>query len=187
MLMIFTNSLTAFPEFSNYLRTSPGSVYLFLVAKRRKFTHIKALPTSPCSFTKPLLRNPHPLNSHYFIKKRYWIINISSVIIMVIFSGVCVFGSSILVPVDPQKCSLVWYTSKHGVAHNPMWHCRHLNFFLVSLFSAEHTRHRILVHCVSHRLLCLVSCLFRWLVDWGLSSLSCSENTKWRRVIDVGL
>jgi hypothetical protein len=35
---------------------------------------------------------------------------------MVIFSDICVPRFSILVSVDRQKCSLVWYTSKHGVA-----------------------------------------------------------------------
>ena len=39
------------------------------------------------------------------------------------------------------------------------------------LFSAEYTRHRILVHCISHCLLCLVSCLSSWLVDGA--SLPC--------------
>jgi hypothetical protein len=50
---------------------SPGSgSYFFLIlAKRRRYTHIKALPTSHCSFIKPLLENPHPLKTHYFIMK----------------------------------------------------------------------------------------------------------------------
>jgi hypothetical protein len=56
--------------------------------------------------------------------------NISSVITAVIFSYICVFCLSILVSAGPQKCSLVWYTPKHGVAHNSMLHSQHLNFVL---------------------------------------------------------
>jgi hypothetical protein len=36
---------------------------------------------------------------------------------------------------------------------------------LVSLFLMEHTQHRILLHCISQSLLCLVSSLGSWLVD----------------------
>jgi hypothetical protein len=59
-----------------------------------------------------------------------------------------VFHLSILVSVGPQNCSLVWYTSKHGVSHKPVLHSWHLNFVLFSLFLVEHTRHRILLHFI---------------------------------------
>ena len=64
------------------------------------------------------------------------------------------FRFSILVSVAPQKCSFVWYISKHGVAHNPILHSPHLTFVLFSLFLAEHARRRILLHCISQ---CLIS------------------------------
>jgi hypothetical protein len=60
----------------------------------------------------------------------------------------------------------IWcYSSKHGVACNPILHSQHLNFiyFLVSL--AKHTWHWILFHCISQCLLCLVSSLFGLPVD----------------------
>jgi hypothetical protein len=76
-----------------------------------------------------------------------------------------VFCFSIWVLADLQKCHLVWYTSKQGGAHNPSIHSRHLNFVLVSFFLAEHMRHQILLQHISQGLLCLVSTLFRWLVD----------------------
>jgi len=91
--------------------------------------------------------------------------NIISVISGVIFTDTFVFCLAILVSVDPQKCSLVWYTSKHGVANNPTLHYQHLNFVLVSLLLAVHTQHRILLHCLSQCLLCLVSRLFSLLMD----------------------
>jgi hypothetical protein len=51
----------------------------------------------------------------------------------------CVFRFSIVVSVGPQKYSLVWYTLKHGVAHNPVLPSRHLNFILVSfVFGGTH-------------------------------------------------
>ena len=62
------------------------------------------------------------------------------------------FRLSTLVSVGPQTCSLVWYASKRGVAHSPMLRSRHLNFVLVSLFLAEHTRQRAVVHCISQLL-----------------------------------
>ena len=43
-----------------------------------------------------------------------------------------------VVSVGPQKCCMLWYTSKDGVTHNPMLHSRHLIFVLVSLFLMEH-------------------------------------------------
>ena len=65
------------------------------------------------------------------------------------------FCFSILVSIGPHKFSLVWYTSKHGVEHNPPLHSRHFNFALVSLFLTAHTWHRIPLHCISQWLLCL--------------------------------
>lgn len=84
---------------------------------------------------------------------------------MIEFIDTCEFCFSSLVSADPQKCSLLWYTLKHRVAHNLMLHSHHLNFVVVSLFLTEHTWHRILSHCISRCVLCLVSCLFRWLVE----------------------
>ena len=80
--VIFSNSLSIFPAVMNYLQMSPGSCsYVFLIlAKWSRYTHIKTLPTSHCSFTKPLLGNPHPLKPHYFIMKML-LKNITSVII----------------------------------------------------------------------------------------------------------
>jgi hypothetical protein len=118
-LNFLTDSLTIFPEFTNYLhylRTSPGSVPPAHIGKVKQI-HTKALPISLCSFIKPLLWNLHPLLPHYFVKKML-LKNISSEISVVVLTGICVFHFSILVSVDPQKCSLAWYTSKHGVAHN---------------------------------------------------------------------
>ena len=83
--------------------------------------------------------------------------NISSVILILVFTDICAFCFSSLVPANPQKCSMVWYTSKHGVAHNPTLHSRSLNYVLVSLLLVLHTQHRILLHCFSQRLLCLVA------------------------------
>jgi len=79
---------------------------------------------------------------------------------MVIFTDICVFRFSILVSVDPQKCSLVWYTAKHGVAHNLILYSLYLNFVLVSLFLVKFTQHRIFLHCIYQFLLCLVSSHF---------------------------
>jgi len=84
---------------------------------------------------------------------------------MIIFTDVCVFRFSIWVLAYPQKCGMVWYTSKQGGANNLSLHSWHLNFVLVSLFLAEHMQHQILLQCISQGLLCLVSTLFRWLVD----------------------
>jgi len=143
--------------------------------------HTKALLASLYSFIKPLLENPHPLNPHYFIN-RLLLKNISSVISVVIFIHNCVFHFSILVSVGSQKCSLVWYTSKHGVAHNPTLHSLHLYFVLVSLFLVQHTWHWILLHCMSQYLLCHESSLFSWCMDgaclrlvaWGQGTLPSS-------------
>ena len=91
--------------------------------------------------------------------------NISSVITVLVFTDICVFCFSMLVSVNPQKCSLVWYTLKRGAAHNPTMHSRHMNLVHISLLLAVHTQHRILLHCLSQCLLCSVSRLFSWLVD----------------------
>ena len=109
--------------------------------------------------------------------------NISSVITVVIFAYNCVFCFCILVSVGSQKSSLVWCTLKHGVAHSPKLHSRHLYFVLVLLFMAERKRHRILLHCMSQCLLCLESRFLIQLVDetcllplavWGQGTLPAS-------------
>ena len=84
---------------------------------------------------------------------------------MVVFTDIRVFCFSILVSVDPQKCSLVWYTLKYWVAWNLILHSQHLNFIPVSLFLVENTWHPILLHCISQCLLCLVSSLLSKIVD----------------------
>jgi len=123
-----------------------------------------------------------PIHPHYFIKKML-MKNFISVITMVIFTYNCVFHFSILVSISCQKCSLVWYTTKHGVAHNPMFHSWHLYSVLVSLFLIEHTWHRIFLHCMSQCLLCLESSPCIWiaegacllcLVVWGRGTLPAS-------------
>jgi hypothetical protein len=63
---------------------------------------------------------------------------------VVIFTYNCMFCFSILVSIGSKKGSLVWCTSKLGVACNPMLHSQHLYFVLVTLFLVEHTQHRIL-------------------------------------------
>ena len=81
----------------------------------------------------------------YFIKKTLPK-SISSVISAVVLTDTCVFCFSILVSVDPQNCSLVWYISERAVAHKLFLHSWRLYFVLVSSFSAEHTQHQILLH-----------------------------------------
>jgi len=46
-----------FPAVTNYLQTYPGfgSYIFFILAKRSKYMHIKALLTSLCSLIKPLM------------------------------------------------------------------------------------------------------------------------------------
>jgi len=58
--------------------------------------------------------------------------NISSEISVVVLPDICVFHFSILVSVDTQKCSVVWYTSKQRMAHNLTLHPWHFSFVLVS-------------------------------------------------------
>jgi len=105
-----------------------------------------------------------PILPHYFSKKTLLRI-ISSIITVVVFSDICVFYFSILMSVDPQKYSLLWYTSIHGVACNPILHSQHLNLVLLSFFVAEHTGHQIFLRCRSQCLLFLVSSLSSWLMD----------------------
>ena len=112
------------------------------------------LHKAPCVKSTP----PNPLHPNYLIKKTL-LKNITSLITVVIFTDICVFCFSNLVPVDPQKCCLVWYTSKHGAAHNPILRSQCLNFVLVSLSVEEHTQHQILSHWINWCLLCRVSSL----------------------------
>jgi len=49
-------------------------------------------------------------------------------------TDILVFNYSILVSVDTQKYSFVWYTLEHWVAHNPMLHSWHLDLFLFLCF-----------------------------------------------------
>ena len=93
------------------------------------------------------------------------------------------FHFPILVSVGLWRCSLVWYTSKHGTAHNSMLKSWHLYFVHVSLFLAKRTWHWILLHCMSQCLLCLESSPFSWLMDsahllcfaiWGQGTLPTS-------------
>jgi len=64
--------------------------------------------------------------------------NTSSVISVVVFTDIRMTHSSILVPVDPLKQSLVRYTLKHQVAHNQKLHSQHLNFVSVSFWWKTH-------------------------------------------------
>ena len=65
--------------------------------------------------------------------------------------------------VGSQKCSLVWYTSKHGVAHNL---CYILDTCILILFLCFwQNTYKILLHCMSQCLLCLEPSLFSWLMD----------------------
>jgi hypothetical protein len=80
-----------------------------------------------------------------------------------------------LVLAGPWKCSLVWYTLKHGVAHNPMLHSGHLNFVLVDLFLSKHAQQPVSknsICCIMCQvclvcLSCLVVCI------WGTLPVSC--------------
>ena len=45
-------------------------------------------------------------------------------------TDILVFNFSILVSVDTQKCSFMFYTSKHGVAHNHIFNTWNLFLFL---------------------------------------------------------
>ena len=95
----------------------------------------------------------------------------------------CVFHFSILVSVDPQKCSLVQYASKHGVAHNLKLHSQHLNFVFV--FLAEYTApNALILHMPVSVVACVMSFQFAW--GWSLSSLACLQNAKVGNCTDMG-
>ena len=123
-----------------YTRNSPSDKPLFL----QKAPSGKSTPPSPPIFHQMMLLK-----------------NISSLILVIIFTYNCMFCFSILVSVGSQKCSLVWCTSKRGVACNPMLHSRHLYFVLVSLFLVEHTHST------------------EFSRGWGLSSSSCSLRSRY--------
>jgi hypothetical protein len=149
-----------FPEFTNYLQMSPGSVsYVFLVLAKWGLNEAYTTHIGPSNRSLFLHKAPsvksRSHSPHYFIKKML-LKSISSVISVVVRTDICVFCFSILVSVVPQKCSLVWYVSKRGVAHKLILHSRHLDFVLVSLCLAEHTRHQILIH--SYKPLSAVTC-----------------------------
>jgi len=78
-------------------------------------------------------------------------------------TDILVFNYCILVSVDTKKRSFVWYTSKHGVAHNPMLHSWHLNFVLVSLFFGRTRKALNFLHCTSQCLLCQVILVGLWM------------------------
>jgi len=123
-----------FPGFMYYLQKSPGSVsYFFLVLAKWSIYHTRRSLWQVClpSWT-PFCKIHTPFTPIYFVK-RTLLKNINSVISVRVFTDICVFHFSILVSVDPQKSSLVWYTSKHGVAHNLILHSQHFNFSLLSL------------------------------------------------------
>jgi len=72
-----------------------------------------------------------------------------------------------------SKWSLLSYSLKHGVAHNPVWRYGQLNFVPVSLFMAEHTWHLMLTLNKPASVVNFVECF--WVSHaWGLSSLYCS-------------
>ena len=97
---------------------SPSSHFHCLFPQSGKAKQIHTWRT----FDKFLFHNKPSLKStsfysHYFITKTP-LKNITSVTRMANFTYVCVHWFSILVSNGPQKCSLVWSTSKHRVAHN---------------------------------------------------------------------
>jgi hypothetical protein len=73
----------------------------------------------------------------------------------IVFTDICMFYFSILVSADPQKCSLVWCTSKHAAAHKPMLYSQHLNLILISLFVANTHGTKFFSTALSQCLLCL--------------------------------
>jgi hypothetical protein len=97
-----------------------------------------------------------------------------------------VFRFSILVSVAPQKCSFVWYISKHGVAHNPMLHSRHLTFVFFSVL-AEHTRHRILLHCISRCLISLIAIQASACLAYGMLLLGQAVDWTVELKIDISM
>ena len=95
---------------------------------------------------------------------------------MVIYADICVFLFSILVSDDPQQCSWVWFTSKHGITHNPMLHFWQMNYVLLSLWLAETAWHQIL-----HKPVSVVSCVTPAL-PWNLNNMrqhmTCTVSSK---------
>ena len=137
-------------------------------------THIGPLDKPLFLHTAPSVKSTTP-SPPYFIRKTL-LKNTS----LVIFTYICVFRFSILVSVAPQKCSFVWYILKHGIAHNPMLHSRHLTIVLFSLFLAEHTSPNSLtldvwflswwfkrLHCLAYRIL-LLGHAVDWTVEWKI-------------------
>ena len=61
-VQFFLLTVTIFPAVTNYLQMSPGSGtnFFLIFAKWSKYTHIKALSTSLCSFIKPQSTLPSP-------------------------------------------------------------------------------------------------------------------------------
>jgi hypothetical protein len=88
--------------------------------------------------------------------------NFSSVISVVVYTDICVFCLSIVESVDPQKCSLVWYTSKHGVEYNLLLHSRPFFFFFWT--------HMALNSLILHK---------------PMSVAACCQNVKEGKCIDV--
>jgi hypothetical protein len=116
-------------------------------------TLIKATLISLCSFTKPFFNIYTP--SAPLFHEEVATENISSVITVVLFTYNCAFCFSILMSFGSQACSLVWYTSTHGV--QPYTHivfstpafCSCL-FILVNTHSTEFPYHSwASVYCVS--------------------------------------
>lgn len=141
--------------------------YLFLfppqVEKLNKAEYEGSSDKSVLSWS--LFRNLRPLCPCYFIQKLL-LRNTSSVITVIQVVSVC-----------PQKCCMVWYTSKDGVSHNPMLHSRHLNFVLVSFFLMEHKWVWILFPSKGQCLLGFVWSL-KYAYAWGLSSFSCGLSSR---------
>jgi len=78
---------------------------------------------------------------------------------------ICVFNISILLSVGSQKWSLLSYSLKHAVAHNPVWRYGQLNFVPVSLFMAEHIWHLMLTLNKPASVVNLVECF--WVLMHG--------------------
>jgi hypothetical protein len=108
-------------------------------------------------YSKHLLFNIHGMN----IKV------ISLIITMVIFIDIYVFCFSILVSIGPQKFSLMWYTSKNGVATTLCHILDNCSF----VFDVTHTTtNSLTLH--NPMAVVYVSSPFCWLVDDFLALLS---------------
>jgi len=75
---------------------------------------------------------------------------------VIIFTDICMFCFSISVSVDPQKCSLVWYTLQYGVAQNPMLYSQHWNF--VSLLCLWQNTQNPELSYIAYTSVCYVLC-----------------------------